>query len=101
MLCCELELQVTPRSSQRRIEVLDDGSLKAWVTQAPTDGQANQGVLEAVAEALGIPKSRIEILRGLTSRRKRIKIEGLSLEEALVSLRSAPQGTKSPKRRDK
>lgn len=98
---CEFDLQVTPRSSQRRVDLLDDGSLKVWVTQAPTDGQANQGVREALSEALGVPKSRIDILRGLTSRKKRIRIDGVGLEEALVSLRNGPQGTRSPKRPDR
>lgn len=101
MHSCELDLHVTPRSSRRRVEVQDDGTCRVWVTQAPTEGQANQGVREALSEALDIPQSRIEILRGLASRKKRIRIEGLTLEEALVSLRSAPRGTKSPRRQDR
>jgi uncharacterized protein (TIGR00251 family) len=99
MPACDLVLQVVPRSSQRKVEVTDQGQVKVWVTQAPTDGQANEGVIKALADALSLAPSKLEIVRGQTSRSKTVRIDGLACDEALSLLRSAPQGTKSPKQK--
>lgn len=101
MPTCDLSLTVVPRSSQRKVDALESGQLKVWVTQAPTDGQANEGVIKALSDALRVAPSKLEIVRGLTSRVKTVRVEGMTLDEALSLLRSAPQGTKSPKQKGK
>jgi uncharacterized protein (TIGR00251 family) len=78
----EIDVKVVPRSSQERIEPLPDGSLKIWVRAAPADGQANESVCKILCRALRIPKSSVEIVRGQTSRQKRIRAEGIEPSEA-------------------
>jgi uncharacterized protein (TIGR00251 family) len=58
-----------------------DGSLKIRLTAPPVDGAANEALVKCLAEALGISRSRIEILSGLTGRDKRIGISGVSEED--------------------
>lgn len=78
---CEFDIRVTPRSSKNKVELVEGGTLKIWVTAAPTDGQANDAVIEVLAKQLRIAKSHIDIVRGHTSRDKRVRIEGLCTEE--------------------
>jgi len=85
MASCELKVRVTPRSSRNRVEVADAG-VKVWVTAAPADGQANEAVRIAVADALDVPKSSVSIVRGHSSREKSLEIIGLDLQEAMHRL---------------
>ncbi|MEA2552950.1 MAG: uncharacterized protein QOJ65_1126 [Fimbriimonadaceae bacterium] len=77
----EVAVKVTPRSSKNRLLLEADGSLRIWVTAAPTDGQANAAVCELVAKALGIAKGRVAVLGGETSRMKVLAVEGLDAEQ--------------------
>lgn len=49
--------------------------LEVAVSAPPVDGKANKAVIERLAEALGIAKSRIEITRGAGARHKRVCID--------------------------
>lgn len=69
-----LVLRVTPGARSESIE-LGDGRLLVKVRAMPSDGAANQAVIGLVAKALGIAPSRVELLRGATSREKLLKIE--------------------------
>jgi uncharacterized protein len=53
---------------------------------APTDGQANRAVVEALADALGVAKSKVEILSGHSGRAKRVRVEGLTETEVRAKL---------------
>jgi uncharacterized protein len=88
---CVLQIKVVPRSSQRKAVLQDDGIVKVWVTQAPTEGQANEGVIKTLAEILKVAPSRIQIIKGETSRSKTVQLIGLDLDEALRLVRNEPQ----------
>lgn len=81
----EIEVRVQPRSSQNRIEVIE-GAVKVWLTAPPTDGQANAALCELVAKKVGIAKTKVCVVRGETSRTKRISLDGVSTENALAKL---------------
>ena len=69
-----LSVRVTPRAS--RDEILRDGAdLKVRVTAPPEDGKANAAVTKLLAKALGLPKSRLTLVRGETSRDKSFRID--------------------------
>ena len=55
--------------------------VKVKVTAPPEDGRANKACIELLSTKLGILKSRIELVRGHTSREKQFNIEGLTEEE--------------------
>ena len=56
------------------------------VREQPRDGMANRGVLRVLADILGVPVSTLSILRGESSRIKRIEVAGLAPEEGVRRL---------------
>ena len=82
----ELRVKVTPKSSRNALVPGDP--VKVYVTTAPTDGQANKAVIEVVAANLKVAKSRIEIVRGHTSREKTLVVQDMSTSELVVALSS-------------
>jgi uncharacterized protein len=74
-------LRVTPRGGRDEIdgiETLASGRavLKIRVRAIADGGEANRAVMELMAKALGVPKARVRILSGATSRLKQIAIDG-------------------------
>jgi uncharacterized protein (TIGR00251 family) len=55
---------------------MHDGRLKVAVTAPPVDGEANAAVVEVLAKALGVPRRQVEVIAGMSSRRKTVRIEG-------------------------
>ncbi len=68
-----LAVRVTPGAREEAITIVD-GRILVKVRAKPDDGKATAAVLELLAEALGIGISRLELLRGATSREKLIRI---------------------------
>jgi uncharacterized protein (TIGR00251 family) len=58
-----------------------EGVLQLRVTAPPDKGRANAAVVSVLAQALGVAKSRVRIVRGQTSRDKLVTVESLSPEE--------------------
>lgn len=68
-----LPLKVTPKARTEAIEGLSPaGELIVKVRAAPEDGKANTAVIALISATWDIPKSRLEITRGHTSRHKTI-----------------------------
>jgi uncharacterized protein (TIGR00251 family) len=89
-------LRVTPRGGRDAIdgiETLADGRavVKVRVRAIADGGEANRAVTELLAKALGVPKARVRILSGTTSRLKQIAVDGdpEKLRNALRSLTAA------------
>jgi uncharacterized protein (TIGR00251 family) len=82
----EIDVKVTPRTSRNELTISATGEWRVKVTAPPVDGQANAAVSEATAKALGLPSRNVEILRGHTSTRKRLRITGLTLNDAMSRL---------------
>lgn len=52
-----LAIRVTPKASRNAIVgVLDDGTIKVHLTAPPVEGEANQALLDFLAEVLDVPK---------------------------------------------
>ena len=74
-------LRVTPRGGRDDIdglETLADGRtvLRIRVRAIAEGGEANRAVTELIAKSLGVPKARVRILSGTTSRLKQVAIDG-------------------------
>lgn len=69
------EVIVTPKASRNQIK-FDDTDIRVYVTTVPENGKATADVIKLLAKAIGIPKSKLTLLRGASSRRKTFKIEG-------------------------
>ena len=53
-------------------------AVKVRVKCAPVDGKANKELVETLAEAFGLPKSKVMFKSGETSKQKRILLTGIS-----------------------
>jgi uncharacterized protein len=50
------------------------------------DGRANEALIAFVAEVLGIPRARVSLVAGASSRAKVLRVTGKSAEEAKLAL---------------
>lgn len=73
-LGAEIAVRVTPKASSNRIVESDEG-LRVYVTTVPEGGKATAAVQKLLAKALGVPKSRLTLVSGATSRDKRFRID--------------------------
>jgi uncharacterized protein len=69
-----IAVKVQPRSSRNEIMGVSGGALKIKLTAPPVDGAANSALVELLASELEIPKRRISIVSGETSRSKLVEI---------------------------
>ena len=77
-----LLVKAKPRSSRAGIDGVEEGAVKVRLRSAPVDGKANKELIETVADAFGVAKSRVSFKSGETSKTKRLAIEGVGEEEA-------------------
>ena len=78
-----LAVRVTPRASRNEIvEMLDDGTIKVRLAAPPVDNEANRALIEFLADILGVPKSRLDIVAGVTGRDKLIAVMDMDAETA-------------------
>jgi len=78
---CTIKVRVQPKSSRNQVGGFQDGTLRVRVTAAPTEGQANAAVIALLAKTLGVSKSRLEIIRGYSSRDKVVSVDTLTEQE--------------------
>ena len=71
----QIALRVIPRASRDAITLGEDGSIRVHVTAPPADGRANSAVRDVLADALGIAKTRLTLLRGSKGRDKVFRID--------------------------
>lgn len=76
-----LAVHVVPRSAKNEIVGLHGEALRIRVHAPPVGGAANAALVATVAEALGVAKRQVEIVSGHASRRKVLRIVGLSAAE--------------------
>lgn len=78
-----LSIVVLPRSSSNSVAGVTDGRLKIKLTSPPVDGKANVALIAYLSKLLKIKKSSIEILKGETSKKKTVLLEGITEDEIL------------------
>lgn len=76
-----LNVRAQPRSSRAGIDGLLGEAVKVRIRCAPVDGKANRELVETLAEAFDLPKSRVVFKSGETSKTKRILLVGLGAAE--------------------
>jgi uncharacterized protein (TIGR00251 family) len=78
-----LAVRVTPRASRNEIvELLDDGTIKVRIASSPVDQEANEALIGFLSEVLGVPRSRLDIVAGVTGRDKLISVVDMDAETA-------------------
>ena len=84
-----LAIKLQPRASRTEIGELGGPELRIKVTAPPVDAAANEALVRLLAETLGCPRGKVQLIRGQTSRNKVVKVHGLTAGELLRRLRSA------------
>lgn len=65
-------VRVTPRASKSMVVGWEEDVLRVRLKANPEKGQANEELIELLSEFFGLPKSKIQLVRGHKSRLKKI-----------------------------
>ena len=77
-----LHVHVQPRAGRTEVVGRHGDALRVRVAEPPVDGRATEAARRAVAQAMGLSRSRVEVVSGETSRLKRFLLVGLEAGEA-------------------
>jgi uncharacterized protein (TIGR00251 family) len=72
---------VHPRARRSAVTGRLGDAWKLDLTAPPAEGKANEECVRFLAELVGVPRARVRIVTGLTSRTKVVEIEGVTEEE--------------------
>lgn len=75
-----LTLHIQPGAKRSECAGLHGEALKIRLAAPPVDGRANEALVAFFAKALGVRKSRVELVSGETSRAKRVRVAGVDAE---------------------
>lgn len=78
-------VRAQPGAKRTGVAGLHGNALKLAVNAPPVDGKANEALRQALAEALGIRPSQVELVGAAASRDKKFLVRGL--ERADLELR--------------
>lgn len=70
-----LTVKAQPRAKAPGVEELGTDRFRVRVRAAPDKGRANAEIIERLAAHLGVPPSRLTIVRGATSSQKLFRLE--------------------------
>jgi len=76
-----LTVKVHPRARRSAVTGRLGEAWKLDLTAPPAEGKANEECVRYLAELLRVPRARVRIVTGLTSRTKVVEIEGVTEEE--------------------
>ncbi len=83
---CTLSIRVHPGARKNAVTGIHADSLKIALTAPPVDGKANEMLIAFLAEALRLPRARIALVAGVSSRNKTLRITGKSAAEVAAAL---------------
>lgn len=79
-----LTVQITPAAKRNEVTGPLGDALKIRLQAAPIEGKANLALIRYLAASVGVPKSRVRVVHGHTSRHKVVEIDGADLTPAQV-----------------
>jgi uncharacterized protein len=71
-----LTISVKPNAKSTSAAVAPDGTLTLRIAAPPVDGKANDAVVALLSKLFNVPKSRIAVVKGHSSRLKQVEING-------------------------
>ncbi len=69
-----IRVKVKPNAKKEEIKKIEEDYYEVRVTVVPEKGKANKKVIEVLSKHFKVPKSRISLVRGETSREKVFEI---------------------------
>jgi uncharacterized protein len=73
-----ISVRVVPRASKSEIIELVDGHMKVRIAAPPVDGEANTELIKLLSRYFNVAKRDIELVSGMTSRMKKVRVTGLT-----------------------
>ena len=70
-----IKVKAKPRSKKEGVKEITKEYLEVRVNQPPEKGRANERIIELLAEYFNVPKSRVRLVRGETSKEKVFEID--------------------------
>jgi uncharacterized protein len=83
---CTLSVRLHPGARKNGVTGVHAGAVKISLTAPPVDGKANEAVIAFLADALHLPRARVALVAGATSRAKMVRITGKSAAEVAGAL---------------
>jgi len=83
---CTLSVRVHPGARKNGVTGVHADALKIALTAPPVDGKANEALITFLADALRLPRARVSLVAGATSRAKMVRITGKSAAEVAAAL---------------
>ena len=70
----KISVKVKPNAKIEKIEKLSETEFKVSLKAPPKDGKANAALIALLADYFDVPKKRITLLRGTSSKQKWVEI---------------------------
>lgn len=83
----ELAVLAQPRASRSRVVGEHGGLLKIQLAAPPVEGEANAELLTTIAHLLHVARRQVSLVSGETSRRKRVRVEGVEPAAVLAVMK--------------
>jgi uncharacterized protein len=81
-----LSVKVQPRSSADQVGKIIGAELQIKLRAPPVDNAANEALLAFIAATLQARRNQVELVRGLHSRHKILRLRGVALESIVKIL---------------
>ena len=72
-----VHIEISPNASKNEIIPCND-SVKIKITAQPIENKANKALIEFLSKHFSVPKSKIKITKGLTSKNKTVEFEDIT-----------------------
>jgi uncharacterized protein (TIGR00251 family) len=83
----QIEVRLQPRAKCDEIVGERAGVLVVRVTAPPVEGKANDALCALIARRARVGRTRVEVVRGASSRDKAVRVEGMTPAELRRALR--------------
>jgi uncharacterized protein (TIGR00251 family) len=83
---CTLAVRVHPGARKNGVTGVHADAVKIALTAPPLDGKANEALIAFLADALRLPRGRISLVSGATTRSKTVRIIGKRAAEVQATL---------------
>jgi uncharacterized protein (TIGR00251 family) len=77
-----IAVHAQPGAKRSEISGLHGGRLKVRIAAPPLEGRANEALIEFLAQRLGLPRSKLRVLKGLQGRAKLVEIADSDIDPA-------------------
>lgn len=83
-----IKVKVIPKAYRSELVAWENNELKIRLAAVPEKGEANIELVWYLASILDVGKSKIQVVRGETSRHKSIRVTGVTVEDIREKIRS-------------